>query len=507
MFRRLSPLRSSLFSRLQAAHRLAPVIAVRSILLGGLCSVLLASPVQAAGFSRLAELSNDGFLISAEARLLPTGAQPGETLGAISPDRLLTPASVTKVYTAAATLDAWGPQHRFTTELKSTARTGADGTLAGDLVLVGGGDPSLTSEDLWRLTQRLHQSGVRRVTGRLVVSQARFGPVACATTDRCRALERSDNAYSALLTSAGVNYGSWCVQVAPGAVGGPARITGCNSQTPLFAVDNRVTTQAANAGTSLDALRVADGGVERLTVSGTISANALPQEVYRASADPAHQTAETLAAMLSRSGIVVDGGSATSMEPAPASARRLAAVDGKPLQEILLRMLNYSNNYMADVLALDLVTTPRAELDQAGQALEAFVAGVPGHGPVTLESGSGLTTDNKTSAQGANALLEYMFQRPALFPVFAAGLQAPANGPMRFIRRGSSTFQSHVMLKTGTLNQPVAVRAVTGYFRTASHRWGVFSVLVNGTASTPYISWSRVLDLASLDLDRMISDH
>ncbi|ERL52124.1 D-alanyl-D-alanine carboxypeptidase/D-alanyl-D-alanine-endopeptidase [Halomonas huangheensis] len=467
----------------------------------------MASPSRAAGLDHLAELSSQGYRISAEARLLGTGDQQGEVLGSITPDLMLTPASVTKVYTAAASLDAWGPQYRFTTELKSAARPSTDGTLNSDLILEGGGDPSLVSEDLWRLTQRLYQTGVRRVTGNLVVSQALFGPVNCRTTDRCDALERSDNAYSALLTSAGVNYGSWCVQVAPGAVGGPARVTSCNSHEPLFGVDNHVTTGAASSTSGFGAVRVVEDGQERLVLRGSIASNALPQEVYRASGDPARQTAATLKSMLELVGIDIEGTVSVTSDPAPGGATRLAAVDGKPLQEILLRMLNYSNNYMADMLALDLVEAPQAQLDDAGAALEAFVAGVPGHGPVVLESGSGLTVGNRTSAQGVNALNEYMFQRSDLFPLYLAGLQTPTNGPMRFIRRGSSTFQSHVMLKTGTLNQPVAVRAVTGYFRTSSNRWGVFTVMVNGTSSTPYISWSRVLDLVSLDLDRMIANH
>ena len=60
------------------------------------------------------------------------------------------------------------------------------------------------------------------------------------------------------------------------------------------------------------------------------------------------------------------------------------------------------------------------------------------------------------------------------------------------------------MLKTGTLNQPFAVRAAAGYFRTAQGRWGGVSVLVNGSGSTPYLSWPEVLDPLSLDLDAMI---
>lgn len=467
----------------------------------------MVSPARAAGFDHLAELSSQGFQISAEARLLGSGGQSGEDLGSLNPELLLTPASVTKVYTAAASLDAWGPQYRFTTELKSTARPSANGVLDADLILEGGGDPSLVSEDLWRMTQRLYQTGVRRVSGDLVVSQALFGPVTCVTTDRCAAQERSDNAYSALLTSAGVNYGSWCVQVAPGAVGGPARVTSCNSHEPLFSIENHVTTTSGSSSTGFGAVRVAEDGDERLVLRGSIAVSSLPQEVYRASADPALQTGKTLEAMLELAGIEIEGVVRVTSDAVPGNAARLAAVDGKPLQEILLRMLNYSNNYMADMLALDLAEAPQAQLEDAGAALETFVSEIPGHGPVILESGSGLTTGNKTSAQGVNALNEYMFQRPDLFQLYAAGLQAPTNGPMRFIRRGSSVFQSHVMVKTGTLNQPVAVRAVTGYFRTDSHRWGVFTVLVNGTSSTPYISWSRVLDLVSLDLDRMIANH
>ncbi|WP_404295829.1 D-alanyl-D-alanine carboxypeptidase/D-alanyl-D-alanine-endopeptidase [Halomonas sp.] len=472
------------------------------LLLFTLC--LLSLTVQASGFAQLGRLADKGFLISAEARLI----DGDETLGSIEPERQLSPASVTKAYLAAAALDRWGPQHRFTTQLVSSASPDAEGLLRGDLILDGGGDPALTTEDLWRLVQRLHQAGVRMVEGRLLVSQWRFGPVECITTDRCQARERSANAYSALLSSAGVNYGSWCISVAPGAApGDPSRVTGCDSQAAILRIDNRVKTRPDNSGTELRAERVTREGHDVMVLSGQISTNARPRDIYRASSDPADQMAMTLLAMLDQAGIAVrDGADTTQAEP-PAGARTLAAVDGKPLQELLLRVMNYSNNFMADTLALNLVETPRADLRLGGLAIEEFVAGIPDHGPVTLFSGSGLTTENRTSARGANALLASMFHRPSLFPSFVVTLQSPSNGVMRFIRRGTSTFQHHVMLKTGTLNQPVAVRAVSGYFRTRSGRWGVFTALVNGNGSTPYLSWSDVLDPLAVDLERMIDTH
>ncbi|MCI0510928.1 D-alanyl-D-alanine carboxypeptidase/D-alanyl-D-alanine-endopeptidase (penicillin-binding protein 4) [Chromohalobacter marismortui] len=458
---------------------------------------------QADGFDNLATLADKGFVISAQAQLLGSG----ESLGAIAPTRRLSPASVTKLYTAAASLDRWGPQHRFTTQLVSTGEIDEQGVLQGDLVFDGGGDPALTSENLWRLVQRLRERGVRAVDGQLVISQWRFGPVTCVTTDRCEARTHSDNAYSALLSSAAVNYGSWCNRVKPGnAVGDAASISDCATVRPLTRIDNDVETVPRGGDTRLSAQRVSDAQGDVLRINGQIARGSFPREIYRASSEPAEQTAKTLMALLRQAGIEVEGYAISTTSP-PATAKRLAAVDGKPLQELLLRMLNYSNNFMADTLALDLVDAPGASLLDAGKVLERFADRLPGHGRPRLLSGSGLTPENRVSARGVNALLANMYQRPALFPTFVAGLQLPTNGPMHFIRRGSDTFQRHVMLKTGTLNEPVTVRAVAGYFRTRTGRWGSFAALVNGTSQTPYLAWRQVLPLVAADLTDMIQAH
>ncbi|MGE6780292.1 D-alanyl-D-alanine carboxypeptidase/D-alanyl-D-alanine endopeptidase [Vreelandella titanicae] len=475
-----------------------------SLVTGVATLALCASTSLFADFNRLGQLQSKGFSISAEARLLDADAGANALLGSITPDRQLSPASVTKAYLSAAALNRFGPQHRFTSQLVSSASI-ENGVLRGDLVFEGGGDPGLTTENLWRLVQRLHLAGVREVEGALVVSQWRFGSVDCITTDRCNALTRVANAYSAPLSSAGVNFGSWCVNVAPAASAGePAQVGLCDSQTSLITIDNQVITRPANSGTEISAERITDerGDVMRLT--GQISTNATARDVYRGAGDAAETTAQVLMGMLNQAGIQVREAWRVSSSQPPSSAQRLAAVDSQPLQELLLRIMNYSNNYMADVLALDLVETPQAQLRQAGQAIETYAHSLPGHGPLTLYSGSGLTTENRTSAQGVNVMLEDMFRQSSLFPSFVAAFQSPANGVMRFIRRGSSTFQNNVMIKTGTLNQPFAVRAAAGYFRTAQGRWGVFSVMVNGNGSTPYLSWTEVLDPLSQDLEAMM---
>lgn len=104
----------------------------------GVVSLLVSCPLWA-DFSRLAQLQDKGFAISAEARLL-NGDANAAPLASIEPNRQLSPASVTKAYLAAAALQRYGPQHRFTSQLISPGNV-TNGVLSGDLIFEGGGDP------------------------------------------------------------------------------------------------------------------------------------------------------------------------------------------------------------------------------------------------------------------------------------------------------------------------------------------------------------------------------
>jgi len=87
------------------------------------------------------------------------------------------PASVQKLIVAAAALDALGPQYRYHTLFAGSDGVGDDGTLQGDIWLVGSGDPSLQSADLRNGIAMLARSGLRRVGGGIVVDDsAMAGP-------------------------------------------------------------------------------------------------------------------------------------------------------------------------------------------------------------------------------------------------------------------------------------------------------------------------------------------
>ena len=95
-------------------------------------------------------------------------AETGAMLEARQPQRGLPPASVVKALTAIYALDALGPAHRFETRLLATGPV-QNGTLAGDLVLAGGGDPMLDTNGLADMAAKLKAAGVREVRGRFLV--------------------------------------------------------------------------------------------------------------------------------------------------------------------------------------------------------------------------------------------------------------------------------------------------------------------------------------------------
>jgi D-alanyl-D-alanine carboxypeptidase len=97
-------------------------------------------------------------------------------LGAIAhqPNKSSAPASNEKLLPAIALVEQVGAEYRYTTQVSGSAEP-VDGVLHGDLVLVGSGDPTLTSRNLARLARHLRATGLRRVTGRLVVDDSRYG--------------------------------------------------------------------------------------------------------------------------------------------------------------------------------------------------------------------------------------------------------------------------------------------------------------------------------------------
>ncbi|HTK16110.1 MAG TPA: D-alanyl-D-alanine carboxypeptidase, partial [Acidimicrobiia bacterium] len=99
----------------------------------------------------------------------------------VNADRPLAAASTQKLLVAAAALSVLGAGHHFTTRAVSTGAVDGN-VLTGDLVVVGGGDPVLTSTAdpisgatrLSDLADAIVQAGITRIDGGIVADDSRY---------------------------------------------------------------------------------------------------------------------------------------------------------------------------------------------------------------------------------------------------------------------------------------------------------------------------------------------
>ena len=126
-------------------------------------------PVQVAGgaVAAAADLIRAAQL-GGEVAYVVADAATGQVLEARKPDLPMPPASTAKVITSLYALDHLGAGYRFATRLIATGPV-AGGIVQGDLVLAGGGDPTLNTDDLGDMAAALARAGVRGVSGRFLV--------------------------------------------------------------------------------------------------------------------------------------------------------------------------------------------------------------------------------------------------------------------------------------------------------------------------------------------------
>ncbi|MEQ8799704.1 MAG: D-alanyl-D-alanine carboxypeptidase/D-alanyl-D-alanine-endopeptidase [Salinisphaeraceae bacterium] len=446
------------------------------------------------------------------------------TLAALEPKSRLTPASVSKLYAAAGALAHWGPDHRFVNRVVTGGEV-RDGTLAGDLMLIGAGDPGLDHSRLSLLASRLRQRGIERVSGDLVINDSLFGPVPCLTEDRCAARQVSENSYDAPLSAAGVNFSNVEVTIIPGREPDqPARLTLMPPALEGFALRGDIATGEPDTRAAYWAWRATDGDLQTLHLAGVVPAGGGHFSLLRSVSEPSRYAGQVLKAVLAGQGIDVAGTVRVDHAPPDPHLVTLAEETSPTLANQLRDMMAYSNNYMADVLTLGLATeadgpgpaksglaaasTMLAELGRRANAeAQPWLGTFPEDPPLTLTTGSGLSVDNRLSAADVVSLLAYMYRQPALFPALIGSLPVPQYTPSRSVKNGNNDFAMRVAAKTGSLTEPVSVRAYAGYLRLEDGGWGAFAIIINGTEASPDIRFKDSMGAIRSDLERILAEY
>lgn len=400
--------------------------------------------------------------------------RPG-ALFAYDADRSMSAASVMKLVTTFAALELLGPDYRWKTE----AYLGGpleNGTLEGDLILKGYGDPKITIEQWQAFMATLRAQGLAAVTGDLALDRSHFRlpPHDPAAFDG-EALRPYNVGPDALL----LNFKSVRLVFAPNPAGDGVDL---RLQPPLPQVapgpPPRLANGDCNDWRAALGAAVADGAASaRVTFAGRYPASCAERDWYIALLDVPHYALGMFTTYFREAGGQFNGG--VKEGRAPAGVAPFATLASPPLRDIVRDVNKLSNNVMARQLFLTLATTvqpPPATAAQAADAVRRWLGRrklrMPG---LVLENGSGLSRQERVSANGLARLL-IAADASKVREEFASSLAVAAvDGTVqRRFQNGSVAGQA--LLKTGSLE---GVRALAGYVIDAQGRRFVVVALIN----------------------------
>ncbi len=375
----------------------------------------------------------------------------------------MTPASTFKVLVGATALETLGPRFRFVTTLEALDDPAA-GTLAGDLYLVGSGDPLLTRDDLRGGIGTLARAGVRAITGGVVADGSLFaGP----EQNRAWVADDLQYGYAAGTSALSLDQGTVEFHLVPTSVGAPARILTL-PPSDLVRTSGAVLTSYA---TLLSITRAPDRN--DFTFDGRVAAGA-EQSFWRPVTDLPLYAASVARTMLRARGIAVGARARTGL--APLTPAVLWKHRSPPLQALVHQMFLESNNHFAEQLLRAVGATRGSGTETAGGTVERAVLerdGVP-QGGLRIVDGSGLAPSDRVAPLTLAELLARTAAEP-IGPTFVDTLpRVGIEGTVRWRRLTDALGRARA--KSGHIEN---VNALAGYVQTRRHGRVAFAILVN----------------------------
>jgi serine-type D-Ala-D-Ala carboxypeptidase/endopeptidase (penicillin-binding protein 4) len=245
---------------------------------------------------------------------------------------LMLPASISKITTASAALHYLPPGTKFKTQIKASEKI-IDGKLKGSLYLVGGGDPSFVSENMWFLVNSLTRTQLKVVTGNICVDDSLFDSV---RYDESRESVRVDRAYDAPVGAMSFNWNSMNVFVRPSTLNKTALVF-LDPENDYLSLENSVKTKKSGAAQiQVDRSWNEKTQTEIVKVRGSIGGDQKEAVVFANITQPDLWAGSNLKSFLNQRGIKVSG--TVKNCKADATMDVLAESESKPVEIILSDM-------------------------------------------------------------------------------------------------------------------------------------------------------------------------
>jgi len=449
----------------------------------------------AAKFAARAEaLLGTGPASKGEWGLVIVDAESGETLYERNADKYFVPASNMKLFTTALALAKLGPEFRFHTTLETQGTISGEGVLAGDVLLVGRGDPNLSNrrfpyelkeefdgppeKALAELADALLAKGVKAIAGDVIGDDSYFPR------------ERYPNGweigdmvweYGAAISAIAVDDNTVALTLTPGEQAGSPVQAEVSPATPEFTVENEVITSAVNVKSDLTLTR--EPGANLVVLKGTLPAKSAPRKLVLAIEEPAQHAAAILKRLLEERGVNVGGIARAKHYGAEGSGDPLVLAEhaSAPLGDAVKLINKISQNLHTEMLlrtvarqggvwatAEDLVKVPSDFYASAGIAAD----------DVIQTDASGLSRHDLVTPRAIVTLLGFAQKQPWFGPYYDSLPVAGVDGTLED-RMKNTLAAGRIHAKTGSVEH---VRTLSGFAEAPSGRRLIFSFLSNNQA-------------------------
>jgi len=425
---------------------------------------------------------------------------------AVNPDKPFKPASVLKVITSAAALERLGPDFKFRTGVYSDGTIQTDGTLLGNLILVGRGDPNLMDPSgellsepaLRELAKKLETLGIRKVQGDIIGDDSYFDPT---SHGRGWTAQELKSIYGAPINALSISNNVFWIHAHAAKAGKPASVV-VEPATSYFRIKNTSVTGTAKSKATLSIRYVP--GTKTITVSGTLPLRKSSSQSILLD-KPAEVTATMFREELKRNRITVTGKirvihNGDLSAEAKAGWQLAAEHESPPLYRALEIINKQSQNLHAEMLLRTLGAelkhqgTDEAGLDAVWDFLaEAGVEGMDSQ-KIQLNDGCGLSRDNLVTPRFQASLLKFLSTRP-YFDLFLNTLAISGTDGTLKNRLASDQVRGSIRAKTGSLN---GVSTLSGYMTTKSGRNLVFCIFANNVRASMTTVKKTIDEICSL---------
>lgn len=413
-------------------------------------------------------------------------------------DRLFVPASNAKLVVSAVAAALLPADFRFLTSVYASG-TVTDGTLTGDLILYGRGDPSLSDRyyptrftAFEEMAEALRARGITRVTGDLVGDASYFDSVTIHPS-----WESYDLAwwYAAPVSALAFNDNSVDFRVTPTFPGQPPIITFA-PDLGMVQFTNRARTVPVDSPRTIDFHRLPGGNV--VWADGDLPTDARATTENVSVQDGALYATTAFRQVLEQRGIQVVGATRVTYDPAPHAEARagpaLAEHRSRTLTDVIEPILQVSHNWYAEMLlkTLGRVLTGTGSWDSGLAVERRFLQGPVGldSSQFSLADASGLSHWNLMTPRAFVQILRTMRDHPRGAAFRDALPVSGGTGTLRYRNRGNG-LAGRVRAKTGSIAN---VNTLSGWVETSGGTW-TFSIQINNHAARNREALKRIDDV------------